>query len=203
MLVVCLFSPFVACSEDPPEHRGEAHGSSVPSRTPATVASPGATTTPAAAAPEPAEHTVVENTVGGAILRRDESVLRIVRAELLRAKEGDEIFVRATVRGQAETEDCYLMTGSTWFALRDAIESEDVSDAPAVLEATWADPAATTRFSGGGTLALSFRENSDREDQGPDPRDTPFFVVCYKVASLTDDVTWYDVAHVEGTPEAP
>jgi len=139
--------------------------------------------------------------VGSAILRRDEYVLRIVQAELLRSKQGDEIFVRATLRGPAEAKDCYLMKGSTWFALRDAIESEDVSDAPVILEAPWADPMSTTRFSGGDTLAISFRENPNRKYQEPDPRDTPFFVVCYKVASLTDNVTWYDVAHVEGTPE--
>jgi hypothetical protein len=148
---------------------------------------------------------VVEYTVGGAILRREESVLHIDRAELLRAKE-DEIFVTATVKGPAEDKDCYLMKGSTWFALRDAIESENASDAPAVLEASWGDPASTTSFSGGDTLAVSFQENTDRKDKGPDPRDTPFFAVCYKFASITgdgtDNATWYDVAHVEGTPKA-
>jgi hypothetical protein len=153
----------------------------------------------------PAGGHVVEYTVGGAILRREESVLHIDRAELLRAKE-DEIFVTATVKGPAEDKDCYLMKGSTWFALRDAIESENASDAPAVLEASWADPASTTSFSGGDTLAVSFQENTDRKDKGPDPRDTPFFAVCYKFASITgdgtDNATWYDVAHVEGTPKA-
>ena len=100
---------------------------------------------------------MVENTVGGAVLRRDESVLRIDQAELLRAKEDDEIFVKATVKGPVETQDCYLMKDSTWFALRDAIESENISDAPDVLEVPWADPTATTRFSGGDTLAISFK----------------------------------------------
>jgi hypothetical protein len=153
-----------------------------------------------------AESSVVESTVGGAILRRDESVLHVGRAELLRSKRGDEIFVRAAVRGPAEAKDCYLMTGSTWFALRDAIESEDASEAPAMLEASWADPASTTKFSGGDTLAVSFREDPDQKSGGPDPRDTPFFAVCYKFASTAGDgldgATWYDMVHVEGTPKA-
>ena len=191
-LILCLLSSLAACSEEPPDRPDRVQGLPEPRKS-TTV-----TTTPA-----PVERTVVENTMGGAVLRRDQSVLRVVQAELLRAKEGDEIFVKATVRGPAEAKDCYLMKGSTWFVLRDAIESEDVSDAPAVLEAAWADPMSTTRFSGGDTLAISFRENPDRKVEGPDPRDTPFFVVCYKVASLAGDVTWYDVAHVEGSPKAP
>jgi hypothetical protein len=138
---------------------------------------------------------------GGAILRRDEGVLRIERAELLRSREEDEILVRATVKGPAEARDCYLMKGSTWFALRDAIESENVSDVPQVLMATWADPASTTRFSGGDTLAVSFKDAS-RKDDGPDPRDTPFFAICYKFATTGNGgATWYDVAHVEGSPK--
>ena len=146
---------------------------------------------------------MIENTVGGGVLRRDESVLRIGQAELLHAKEEDEIFVKATVKGEVVTKDCYLMKASTWFAFRDAIESENISDAPDVLKAPWADPTSTTRFSGGDTLAISFQENTDRKIKGPDTEDTSFFVVCYKVANLESNVTWYDVAHVEGTPEAP
>jgi len=177
MLVLCLLSSLVACSEELPERSTkEASGS--------------------------AGAHVVENTVGGAVLRRDESVLRIGQAELLHAREGDEIFVKATVKGPAETQDCYLMKDSTWFALRDAIESEDLSGAPTVLEVPWADPTSITRFSGGDTLAISFRENTDRKVEEPDTEDTSFFVVCYKVANPEDAVTWYDVAHVEGTPEA-
>ena len=114
--------------------------------------------------------------------------------------------MRATVKGPAEARDCYLIKGSTWFVLRDAIESGGRLHAPRVLEATWADPAATTRFSGGGTLA-SFQEDVKLIDEDPDPRDTPFFAVCYKFASIGGDgpggATWYDVAHVEGSPEAP
>lgn len=146
---------------------------------------------------------MVENTVGGAVLRRDESVLRIGRAELLHAKKGDEIFVKATVKKPAETQDCYLMEKSVWFALRDAIESEDFSKAPRMPEVPWADPSSTTTFSGGDTLAISFQENTDRKIGGPDTEDTSFFVVCYKIADLESSVTWYDAAHVEGTPEGP
>lgn len=146
---------------------------------------------------------MVENTVGGAVLRRDESELNIVQARLLRAEENDEIFVKARVEGPAEARDCYLMKASTWFDLRDAIESENISDAPDVLEVPWADPASTTTFSDGDTLAVSFPENPDRKAGGPDTEEESFFVVCYKTANLESNATWYDVAHVEGTPEAP
>jgi hypothetical protein len=195
-LVACVVASLVACSEEPPD-RG--HSLPEPRTSPTVITTPERSTKEASA---PAGGHVVENTVEGAVLRRDESVLRIGQAELLRAKEGDEIFVRATVKGPAETQDCYLMKDSTWFALRDAIESQDLSDAPDVLELPWADPTSITRFSGGDTLAISFRENTNRKVEGPDTEDTSFFVVCYKVANLEDGVTWYDVAHVEGTPEA-
>lgn len=201
ILMLGLLSWLVACSGEPPDRE---QSSPEPRRSPAAITTPEGNT---AQTSESAERTVLESTVGGAILRRDEGVVTIERAELLRSKEGDEIFVRATVKGPAEARDCYLIKGSTWFDLRDAIESEDVTYAPRVLEATWADPAATTRFSGGGTLALSFQEDVDRKDEEPDPRDTPFFAVCYKFASIEGDdpggATWYDVAHVEGSPEAP
>jgi hypothetical protein len=201
VLVSCAVASLFACSGDPPEQPDRGQSSPVPARTSAAAASPGAVTTPAAS--EPAEHTVIENTVGGAVLRRDESVLRIGQAELLRAKKEDEIFVEATVKGPAETQDCYLMEKSVWFALRDAIENEDFSEAPRMLEVPWADPASTTSFTGGDTLAISFQENTDRKVEGPDTEDTSFFVVCYKVADLESSVTWYDAAHVEGTPEVP
>jgi hypothetical protein len=203
MLVVCLFSPFVACSNHSAEQQNEVRGSPAPSGPPESVASSGTDTRLATAASEPAEHTVVENTVGGAILRRDESVLNIVQARLLRAKENDEIFVKARVEKPAEARDCYLMKASTWFDLRDAIESENISDAPDLLETPWADPASTTRFSGGDTLAISFQENIDQKIKGPDTEDTSFFDECYKIVDLESNVTWYDVAHVEGTPETP
>jgi len=203
MLIVCLFSPFVACSDDSAGQQNEGYSSPAPPRTSATVATSEANTPPATAASEPAEHTVVENTVGGAVLRRDESVLNIVQARLLRAKESDEIFVKARVEKPAEARDCYLMKASTWFDLRDAIGSENISDAPDVLEVPWADLASTTRFSGGDTLAISFPENTGRKAGGPDTEEDSFFVVCYKTANLESNVTWYDVAHVEGTPEVP
>ena len=198
VLVLCLLSSLVACSEGSPDTPEQ--GTPEPRRSHTAITSPEGKP---AQAPDTSERTVVESTVGGAILRRDESVLGIDRAELLRSRE-DEIFVTATVKGPAEDKDCYLMKGSTWFALRDAIENENASEAPEVLEAYWADPASTTSFSGGDTLAVSFQESANREDKGPDPRDTSFFAVCYKFTSITgdgtDNATWYDVAHVEGTP---
>jgi hypothetical protein len=197
-LVICVVTVFLACSGEPPDRPDREPSSPEPRESPTVIATPEGNTKEASGS---SESSVVENTVGDAVLRRDESVLRIGQAELLRAKEGDEIFVKATVKGPVEAQDCYLMKDSTWFALRDAIESEDLSDAPDVLEVPWADPTSITKFTGGDTLAISFRENTDRKVEGPDTEDTSFFVVCYKVTNLEDDVTWYDVAHVEGTPE--
>jgi hypothetical protein len=196
VLVLCLLVSLVACSEEPPNRTDRGQTSPEPGRNTTAITTPEEITTGA-----PAESSVLESTVGGAILRRDEGVLRIGRAELLRSEQSDEIYVKATVTGPSEARDCYLMKGSTWFALRDAIESEDVSDLPAVLEASWANPASTTRFSGNDTLAVSFKEDPDHKDEGPDPRDTPFFAICYKFADDgTGGATWYDVAHVQGTP---
>jgi hypothetical protein len=197
-LVACVVASLVACSGEPPDRPVREPSSPEPGESPTVITTPEGNTKEASG---PAESSVVENTVGDAVLGRDESVMRIVQAELLHAKEGDEIFVKATVKGPVEAQDCYLMKDSTWFALRDAIESEDLSDAPDVLEVPWADPTSITKFTGGDTLAISFRENTDRKVEGPDTEDTSFFVVCYKVTNLEDDVTWYDVAHVEGTPE--
>jgi hypothetical protein len=132
VLFLCLLSSLAACFEEPPERPDRGQSLPEPQRSPMAITTPEGNTTRASGS---AERTVVESTVGGATLRRDEGVLRIGQAELLRAEGGDEIFVKATVKGPAETKDCYLMTGSTWFALRDAIASEDVSDVPAVLEA--------------------------------------------------------------------
>jgi hypothetical protein len=201
--VLCLLS-LVGCSREPPDQPDRGLNSTKTQRSPAPITTPEASTTQAPE--EYAGRNVDESTMGGAILRRDEGVLRIERAELLRSEEGDEVFVRATVTGPSEAKDCYLMKGKTWFALRDAIEDEDASDAPQVLEATWADPASTTRFSGGDTLAISFKA-ANQKHESPNPRDTPFFAICYKFASITgdgtDNATWYDVAHVDGSPKAP
>jgi hypothetical protein len=198
IVMLCLLPSLVACSEGPPDRPDRGQSSPEPGRSTTAITTPEEDTTGA-----PAESSVLESTVGGAILRRDEGVLRIGRAELLRSERSDEIFVKATVTGPAEARDCYLIKGSTWFVLRDAIESGDVSDLPAVLAVSWADPALTTRFSGNDTLAVSFKADHDHKDGGPDPRETPFFAICYKFAGDgTGGATWYDVVHVEGTPRA-
>ena len=148
---------------------------------------------------------MAERTVGGVILRQDEDVLRIEQAELLRSKGGEEIFVRASTRGPAGYEYCSLMTGKALSALRKAIEDGDPSEAPTVAVPFWSDPLRTEVFSSGDTYAVSFREDPKRKGGSPDPRDTPFFVLCSKDTVGGEgaySTTWYDVAHVEGTPEA-
>ena len=193
-MVLCLLSSLAACSEGPPEqpHRERTDSTS---KAPTTVATTSG----------PAGRTVVESTMGGTVLYRDETSLRIEEAELLRSREGDEIFVRATIEVPAQSKDCFLMQGKTWFALRDAIESDDLSEAPEVLETFWADALSTEKLSSGDTYAVSFRQ--DPEKDAPNPTDTPFFVLCYAFADAAGDgprdTTWYDVAHVEGTPEVP
>jgi hypothetical protein len=210
MLVLCLVSSLAACSKAPPDRLdpGPDRGRANPARpaTPATIAeSEGSTPRPRAASGM-VEHTVAERTVGGVILRRDEDVLRIERAELLRSEGGEEIFVRASTRGPAGYEYCSLMTGKALSALRKAIEDGDPSEAPTVAVPFWSDPLRTEVFSSGDTYAVSFREDPKRKGGGsPDPRDTPFFVLCSKDTVGGEgaySTTWYDVAHVEGTPEA-
>jgi hypothetical protein len=148
---------------------------------------------------------VVERTVGGLTLREDEGVLTIDEAKLQCSKEGDEIFVWATMKGPAEHRNCFLMKGSTWLATKRVIESRDLSDAPAVPMGFWADPLLTEKFSSGDVYAVSFREDPEHKGETPDPRDTPFYVLCYKDKSIAGEdpssTTWYDVAHVEGTPK--
>lgn len=111
------------------------------------------------------------------------------------------------MRGRSETEDCFLMNGPTWFALRDAIEDEDISEAPEVFETFWADPVRTEKSSIGDTYVVFFRKDHDRRTSTADPKDTPSFVMCYKKIGVAGDdlseTTWYDVAHVEGTYTAP
>src|SRR5215204_1405782 len=75
MLVLCLLSSLVACSGETPD-RG--HDPPEPRRSPTILTTPERSTKEAS---EPAGGHVVENTVGGAVLRRDESVLRIGHAE--------------------------------------------------------------------------------------------------------------------------
>ena len=193
-----MVASLVACSEGPPERPDGGHGSPVTSKSPATVASPSAGTTTVAS--EPAGP-VVESTVGGAVLRRDVSVLKIERAELLRSRDGDEIFVRTTIEEPVGYKDCFLMTEKTWLAFKNALDGGDPSDLPATLESSWADASSTQRFSSGDFYAVSFREDTSRKDDAPDPRNTPFFVLCFKDVNPSSP-TWYDTAHVEGSPKA-
>lgn len=205
MLVLCLVSSLIACSETTPDRPDRGQTDPAPQTTPKAVVAPEPATRGSEAS-GPAGRTVVEHTMGDVTLREDESVLRIDEAELLRSKEGDEIFVRATIEGPGETEDCFLMKGKTWFDLRDAIESEDVSEAPKMLETFWADALSTERFSSGDTYAVSFRQDPDQNDEVPNPEDTPYFALCYKISSVPKNgpraTTWYAVSHVRGTPKA-
>ena len=125
----------------------------------------------------PAESTAVERTVGGLILRRDEEVLRIDEAELLRAEGDDEIFVRATVKGPALDRVCFLMKRAVWFDFRDAIESGNLSDAPAVPVDVWASPA-RPRGSGAATPSPSPSKRTPGERVGGRDPGTRRFSSC-------------------------
>ncbi len=204
ILAVCLLSSLAACSEEPSDPADRGTGSPAPPKSSTT------TIESEASAPRGTEASVggrvVEHTMGGETWRRDERVVRIERAELP-SDGAEEIFVRATIRGQSETEDCFLMRGRTWVALRDAIESKNISEAPEVLETFWSDPVRTETFSSGDTYVVLFRKDPDQRAGTSDPRETPFFTMCYKKIGVADDdpreTTWYDVAHVDGTPRAP
>lgn len=203
-IALCLMVSLAACSDGPPDRSQADRTDPAPRITSPDIATPEATATRDSGTSESAERTVVERTVDGTIFYEDESVLRIDQAELLRSKEGDEIFVRATIMGPSENKDCFLMRGKTWFALREAIEGGDLSEAPEVLETFWADDLSTEKLSSGDTYAVSFRQDPQRKGETSDPSDTPFFALCYMFADSagesSGDATWYDVAHVKGTP---
>jgi hypothetical protein len=147
----------------------------------------------------------VERTVGGMVLREEESVLRIEEAELQRGAGGDQIVVRAFGKGPADYRDCFLMEEETWLAVERVIESGgDYSQAPERLESNWAVEAATEEFSHGDTFVRIFREDPDPDGETADPREIPFFALCYSGydPSINGNPPMrYDVAHVEETPE--
>jgi hypothetical protein len=90
--------------------------------------------------------------------------LRIDEARLLRSKEGDEVFVRATIKGLARSKNCQLLDTKARSTLREAIESGDPSDAAALSVSQWADTHRTQKLSGGNTLAISFGEDPTQSD---------------------------------------
>jgi hypothetical protein len=192
-LVLCLLLSLVACSEEPHEpERGETDD---------------ATQETAAEGFAPEETVAsgyVERTVGGMVLREEESVLRIEEAELQRGERGDQIVVRAFGKGPADYRDCFLMEEETWLAVERAIESGDDSDVPRRLESYWVDGAATEEFSGDDTFVRIFREDPEPDGEAADPKETPFFALCFSDADPSiagRPPTRYDVAHVEGTPD--
>ncbi len=146
----------------------------------------------------------VERTVGGMVLREEESVLRIEESELQRGEGGDQIVVRAFGKGPADYRDCFLMEEETWLAVERVIESGDYSQAPQRLESNWADEAAIEEFSDGSTFVRIFREDPEPDGQAADPREIPFFALCYSGHDPSVNGSppmRYDVAHVEESPE--
>ncbi len=163
-------------------------------------------TTPHTTAPQTtaASGDYVEHTVGNMTLRQDEGVVAIEEAELIVDEAGrDQIVVRAKIRGQdQENRGCFLMEERSWLALERSFESGNTPDPALPLESSWADPFRSDEFSGGDTYAVVFQEDPDVE--AADPGQTPFFALCFKDPEGSGSLTaWYDVAHVEGTPEAP
>ncbi len=51
----------------------------------------------------------------------------------------------------------------------------------------WADPLLTKKFSSGDTYAVVFQEDPEPNGEATDPRDTPFFALCYKDNSIGGD----------------
>ena len=190
VLTLCFSSVvLVACSESP-DRPDRGHNDGAPRTTVAQSATSGGTAG------------YVERTVEGMVLRKDERVLAIEEAELQRGEEGrDEIVVKAKIRGQREdNRDCFLMEERAWLAVRRSFETGDLPERR--IESLWADPLSAHEFSAGETYVEVFQENPNGE--APDPRRTPFFALCFKDADPDGNGTppqWYDVAHVEGTPE--
>lgn len=202
VLSLCLvFTLLVACEEKP--DRPDSEKIDAPPRSyEAGGTAPAETSSEATAASG-----YVEHTVQGLILREDEDVLRIEEAKLQRVggRDKDEVYVEAVIRGAAEARDCFLMEGPDWFATKRVIETGDVSHEPSRMESFWADVLETEEFSSGDTYAEFFHEDEHPDGPAADPRETPFFALCFKhvVPNGADRATtWYDAAHVEGTPGA-
>ena len=192
VLLLGFFSVgIVACSEEPPNKpdRGETRTALQRTAPHRTVVSSG----------------YVEHTVGSMILRQEESVVAIEEAELFAEEEGrDEILVQAKISGQSEeNRGCFLMEERSWLALKRSFESGNTPDPSLQMESSWADPLRRDEVSSGDNYTVLFHEDPDAE--ASDPRQMPFFALCFKQPVVGDDpptTSWYDVAHVEGTPEA-
>ena len=185
-----------ACSEEPDgpnrAHREDSPEGQLPQ------------TTAPRASPEETSAGYVEHTVGDTVLSKDERVVSIEEAQLQRAEDGDEIAVLATIRGGGEYgRDCFLLEERAWLAMQRSFESGVwQEDALRNVEA-WEDaPRSPDVTSGGGTYAKFFYE--DPREETPDPRETPYFVLCYREDVEPDggggSMVWYDATHVEGTP---
>ncbi len=189
VLMLCSVAlVFVACSEEPNRRKTD---------------------------PAP-RRTLVEGTVSGNTVEQgivasgyveDEGVLSVEEARLQRGQraEEDQIVVRASVRGSAGEQGCFLMQGPDWFALKRTIDSgATLPESPQQGEILWADQSPTDEFYGGNTYVAIFRGDQGREEASP--RKTSFFAFCYKDADpggASGPTARYDVAHVEGTPDTP
>ncbi len=200
VLALSFFASLVlaACSEEP-ERPDQGETDAVPHRTAPDRTVPQRTV---------ASGGYVEHTVGSMTLREEEGVLSIEEAELYAGEKGrDEIVVRATIRGQSVIRDCFLMEGPARFAMKRAIERGEGSDTPRRMdfESSWADPLLSDEFFADDTYVKVFVEDSEPKGEVADPRQTPFFALCFKdgdSGGTEHPTVWYDVAHVEGTPEA-
>ncbi len=147
---------------------------------------------------------VVEGNVASGYVE-DEGVLSVEEAQMQlgQEEEGDQIVVRAAGRGGAEDRGCFLMEGPDWFALKRIIDSgAALPDSPRQVEGLWAKQVPADEFSGGDTYVAIFSGDPGEEVS---PRETPFFAFCYKDADpggASGPTARYDVAHVEGTPDA-
>jgi hypothetical protein len=168
VLLLCFFSlALVACSEQPPNKPDRGETHTALRRT---VASSGGSVTTSRDAP-----------------RR----LTIEEAELQSGEEGDQIFVQVAVEGSGFLPRCFLMDGPT----RDAARREDVYGRR--VESRWSDERSTETLEMGYTYVVVFHEDRGMSGKVPDPRRTPYFVVCSEARRMHTDE-----AHVEGTPEA-
>ena len=192
LLLLCFSLAVVACSEDRPNKPDQGETDPAPQRT-------------------IAHSTVSGNAVAqGAVASgyaEDEGVLSVEEATLQRGQkeERDQVVVRAAIRGRADRRGCFLMEGPDWFSLKRVIDSgAALPDSPRQVESLWAEQLPADEFSGGNTYVEIFLEDPKPDGGDADPRETPFFAFCYKdvdPGGTSGPTAWYDVAHVEGTPE--
>jgi len=122
--------------------------------------------------------------------RADRRKPAIEEAELHTGHKGDEILVVVEVAQPGYFPYCLLMDSRG----RKTALKNGVYDSRA--ESRWSEERLTETVQMGSAYVIVYHEDPDPSGEVPDPRTTPYFVVCFESGTMK-----MDEAHVDGTPE--